>query len=96
MAGAPLGNQNAAKAKLVGDCLRRAIVQEDGKRLRQGVEKLLDAYAEGEPWAHQYVRDTLDGKPAQSMTVAGDPENPLNMNLALSVGFVESASAVPE
>lgn len=46
--------------------------------------------------AAQALLDRGHGKPAQSMTVAGDPENPLSMNLALSVGFVEPASAVPE
>jgi len=93
MAAAP-GNQYAAKAKIVTDAIRKAIVQEDGKRLRQGVDKLLDAFANGEPWAIEQVMNRMEGKPAQTTTVAGDPDNPLNVNQQLTVNFVEPT--VPE
>lgn len=72
MAGAPVGNQNAAKAKLVTDCLRRAIVQDDGKKLREGVDKLMDSFAAGEPWAIEQVMNRLEGKPAQSVDLQAD------------------------
>lgn len=91
MAGAPIGNQNAVKSKVVADCLRRAIVQDDGKKLREGTEKLLDAYAAGEPWAHQFVRDTLDGKPAQALAVSGDGEGGPIIN-KVTVEFVNKAT----
>ena len=74
---APLGNQNAAKCKLVHDELRKLVIQDDGKRLRKGLEKVLTAFEAGEPWAAQFVRDTLDGKPAQSVTVSGDEDTPM-------------------
>jgi hypothetical protein len=63
------GNQNAAKSKLVADAMRKAAAQEDYARLRQGVEKVWDAFASGEQWAAGFVRDTFDGKPAQAVTV---------------------------
>ena len=75
--GAPVGNNNAAKAKVVADAIRKALAAEDWKRLRAGAEKVADAYAACEPWAVQFVADRLDGKAAQSVTVAGDEENPL-------------------
>ncbi len=67
---AAIGNQYAAKAKIVTDAIRKAIVQEDGKRLAKGVDKLLDSFAEGEPWAIEQVMNRLEGKPAQSVDVA--------------------------
>jgi hypothetical protein len=86
--GAPVGNQNAAKAKIVGDALRKLAVQEDQKRLRAGLEKVMDAFEAGEPWAAQFVRDTLDGKPAQAV-IGGDPEDPPIQTL-VKVAFVGS------
>lgn len=70
--GAPVGNRNAAKAKMVADAMRKAAIQEDFSRLRQGVEKVWDAFAAGEQWAAGFVRDTFDGKPAQSVTVGNE------------------------
>lgn len=70
--GAPVGNQNAKKGKMVADALRKAAVQEDYARLAQGIEQVWNAFAAGEQWAVGFVRDTFDGKPAQSMTVANE------------------------
>ena len=81
--GAPLGNDNAAKGKAWNDALRKAIVQDDGKRLRWAVEKLLDLAGSGEPWAIKELADRLDGRPAQS--IGSDPENPLPSSLLVSL-----------
>lgn len=71
------GNTLGAKSKLFDNALKRAIAQDDGKRIRAAAEQLLDKAAAGEPWAIKELRDTLDGKPTQ--TVAGDAENPLTV-----------------
>lgn len=76
--GAPKGNINAAKYKPLYDALRKAIVQDDRARLDAGAQRLLDKYAEGDLQAAQFVRDTLEGKPAQSVAIeGGDPDKPL-------------------
>ncbi len=75
--GAPIGNTNGAKSRAFYGALTRAIAQDDGKRLRQAAESLLDLAAQGESWAVRDLRDTLDGKPAQTVAVAGDADNPL-------------------
>lgn len=72
---AAIGNQYAAKAKIVSDAIRKAIVQEDGKRLREGVDKLLDAFASGEPWAIEQITNRLEGKPAQAHEIGGTGED---------------------
>jgi hypothetical protein len=69
MAGAPHGNTNASKDnRLFGDALRRAIVQDEAKRLRASVEKLLDKAADGDLPSIQALADRLDGKPTQALT----------------------------
>ena len=47
------------------------------KKLRALAEKLRDRALEGDVTALKEIGDRLDGKPAQ--TIAGDPENPLNI-----------------
>lgn len=66
MAGAPIGNQNAQKGRLWNDALRRAIAQDDGKRLRASIEQLLNLASNGEPWAIKELADRLDGRPKQT------------------------------
>lgn len=73
--GAPVGNQNAAKAKIVSDAIRKALAADDWKRLREGAEKVADAYAKGEAWAVQFVADRMEGKPHQ--TLSGPDDSPL-------------------
>ena len=75
MAGAPLGSKNRAKGKEWFDAIRKECVQRDA--LGKIAKVLVDKAIEGEQWAVQEIGNRFDGKPAQSMTVAGDPENPL-------------------
>ena len=76
--GAQLGNDNA-KGSVFGQALRRAIAQEDGKRIRAAAEKLLDLAAEGVPWAVRELADRTDGKAYQSIQLSGDAENPIRV-----------------
>ena len=72
------GNPNGSKKeRMFYGALNRAIAQDDGKRVREAAEKLLDLAADGEPWAIKELADRLDGKPSQ--TIAGDPENPVTV-----------------
>ena len=73
------GNQLAAKGRKIEKMIERACLQEDDKRIRLGVEKLLDMYADGDKWALQFVTEKLDGKAAQTTVLAGDDENPLKL-----------------
>lgn len=75
--GAQVGNKNATKDKrLITDELRRVVTQGPAK-LKKACEKLLDEAAKGNLAAFNVIADRLDGKPAQSLTVGGDEENPL-------------------
>ena len=67
------GNPNGAKKhKRFLGALERALAQDDGKRLREAVEALLDHAAQGEYWAINMLRDTLDGKPMQQIAAVDE------------------------
>ena len=71
--------EGGAKAKRFYAALDRAIIQEDGKRLREAAEKLLDLAAAGEAWAIQHLADRLDGKPKQQVELAGEDGGPMRI-----------------
>ena len=78
------GNQNAVKGKLISDAIRKALVQNDAKKLRAGVERLTDAFADGEPWAVKEVLDRMEGKPSQAVDIGGQADNPLKALIEVS------------
>lgn len=68
--------EGGAKKKIWIAALNRAIAQDDGKRLREAAEKLLDLAAAGEVPALKELGDRLDGKPVQQLDLAnanGEP-----------------------
>lgn len=79
--GAPIGNQNAAKAKEWELALKRAMARKANGDFRGTLDEIaavvVDAALMGEKDAWREVADRMDGKPAQGMTVSGDPEKPL-------------------
>ena len=77
MSGAPIGNRNAQKGRMWNDALRKAIAQDDGKRLRDSIEKLLTLASNGEPWAIKELADRLDGRPKQTNVLESSEEHQL-------------------
>lgn len=80
MAGAPKGNQNAAKAKVWTAAIERALerrkpANERIKAIDELADKILDAGFSGDLAALKEIGDRLEGKP--TATVAGDPERPI-------------------
>ena len=75
------GNPNGAppKSKRFLTILERAIEQDDSKRIRAGIEKLLDQCGAGEAWALQMLADRLDGKPKQQLEHTGENDGPLRI-----------------
>jgi hypothetical protein len=80
MAGAPVGNQNAVKAKRWSQAIDRALEKRSKaagiEALDELAEKLLQRAEEGDLTALKELGDRMEGKPAQ--IIAGDPENPLH------------------
>lgn len=83
--GAPVGNKNASKSRVVEQALKRAAINEDWKRLHKGIEKVWDAAAEGDHWALEFIRDTLDGRPAQQVSLGGDEDNPIVQKIVVEL-----------
>ena len=76
--GAPLGNQNAARAKQWQAAIERALDKRGAMDRKAALDelagKLLDKAGEGDMTALKELGDRLDGKPAQ--TIGGDPDQP--------------------
>ena len=77
------GNNYAAKAKRWQKAIERALARASNSNIDAGLDKgadaLVSAFMAGEKWAIEEVGNRLDGKSAQSLTVSGDPENPLQV-----------------
>lgn len=91
MAGAPLGNQNAAKAKVWNAAIKRALERRTLSR-KDGIQeidaladKLLDLVANGDLPALKEFGDRMDGKPAQAITGGGEDDAPVHIKGVLEL-----------
>lgn len=80
---AAIGNQYAAKSKRWTAAIDRAIAKrsklEGIEALDTLAEKLLAKVDEGDVSAIKELGDRLEGKPAQSVMLTGDPDHPLQI-----------------
>ena len=63
------GNNLGANSKRVQTMLERIVTQDNATKLRAGLEKVYELFAEGDKWAIEYVTDRLDGKATQTTNV---------------------------
>lgn len=85
--GAPLGNQNAAKAKRWAAAIDRALdrrakdrgLRDAQEALDQLAEKFLEAVEQGDISAYRELGDRLEGKPAQSVALTGADGGPIKI-----------------
>ena len=80
------GNKLGSNSKDFQKRMRAAIEQDDWKRVRTGIERILDLCSTGERWALELVRDTLDGRPAQSIVAQDEDGKPLAIALIAYAG----------
>lgn len=77
--GAPLGNQNAKKAKLWEQALKRALARASNSTVDAGLDKIADKVVaqamEGSRFAVDEIAVRMDGKPAQPL-IGGDDDDP--------------------
>ena len=81
--GAPIGNQNAIKAKRWSDAIDRALEKKSKAAGIAELDRLAEEFlksveAEGVS-GFKELGDRLDGKPAQAVTLAGDANAPLQI-----------------
>lgn len=77
------GNTNATNGKPWLDAVRRKVAQNPNK-LEAAAMRVLEAAAEGEPWAVTELRNTLDGKPVQQVEMKDTTEAPTLSNAMLA------------
>lgn len=77
MAGAPVGNTNAAKLKIFEGHLRVVALANNARAMRTIAAKAVEMAESGDMQAMQFVVDRLDGKPKQQVEISGDQDNPL-------------------
>lgn len=80
MAGAPIGNKNAAKAKVWRAAIIRALerrkpADERIQAIDELADKLIELVAAGDLAALKEFGDRMDGKPAQAI-IGGDEDDP--------------------
>jgi hypothetical protein len=79
--GAQPGNQNARKAKVWQDAVKRAIARKSNGDLAHGLDSLADklvtAAELGEQWALLEIGNRLDGKSPQALTGGDDDDAPI-------------------
>lgn len=67
--------------KLWRDAVLKAVRERDGKKgphlIQKAAAALVEAASGGDVSALKELGDRLDGKPHQSTTISGDPDNPM-------------------
>ena len=73
--GAPIGNTNRLKGASLLTVLQAECARDGSHRLRQGVRTLLSRFAkEGNRLDAEFLRDSLDGRPGQQLSITGNSE----------------------
>lgn len=80
---APIGNQNAARAKKWREAIMRALARKAGS-VDQGLDAAADKLAslaidDGDKWAIEEIGDRIDGKPAQAIVGGGEDDPPISI-----------------
>ena len=78
---APLGNKNAVKNRPWAEAINRAVLANDGQRLRAIAEKLLVLAEQGDVSALRELGDRLDGKPKQQIEASGPDGGPMETKI---------------
>jgi hypothetical protein len=68
---APTGNANAVKKKRFSEVLERALLTDDGAKLRALAERLIAIAEGGDLAAIREIIDRLEGKPRQAVEHSG-------------------------
>ncbi len=81
--GAPLGNKNGAgpRDRVFSDAVRRAALADDGKRLREMAESLLDRAQAGDVSALREAADRIEGKVPQALEHGNKDGQPFVLKL---------------
>jgi hypothetical protein len=80
------GNTNSSKInRLLGDTLKRKLIQDEAKRANKVVDALLTKAEDGDVHAIKEVLDRSDGKVQQDTKISGDSDEPLMIKVVTGI-----------
>ena len=80
------GNTNSSKInRLLGDTLKRKLIQDEAKRANKVVDALLTKAEDGDVHAIKEVLDRSDGKVQTDTKISGDSEEPLMIKVVTGI-----------
>ncbi len=80
------GNKNSSKInRLLGDTLKRKLIQAEAKRANKVVDALLTKAEDGDVHAIKEVLDRSDGKVQQDTKISGDSDEPLMIKVVTGI-----------
>jgi hypothetical protein len=88
---APEGNNNATKNRYWSDALRKHITQ-NPQDLADAAQAIFTKAKDGDVIAIKEIADRLEGKPAQSVNIGGQEDNPLRTISKIELVALEDES----
>lgn len=80
------GNKNSSKInRLLGDTLKRKLIQDEAKRANKVIDALLAKAEDGDVHAIKEVLDRSDGKVQQDTKISGDSDEPLMIKVVTGI-----------
>ena len=80
------GNEHSSKInRLLGETLKRRLIQEEAQRANRVVEALLRKAEDGDVSAIKEVFDRSDGKVMQESKISGDSDQPLIIQVVTGI-----------
>jgi len=80
------GNTNSSKInRLLGDTLKRKLIQDEAKRANKVVDALLTKAEDGDVHAIKEVLDRSDGKVQTDTKISGDSEEPFMIKVVTGI-----------
>ena len=80
------GNTNSSKInRLLGDTLKRKLIQDEAKRANKVIDALLTKAEDGDVHAIKEVLDRSDGKVQQDTKISGDSDEPLMIKVVTGI-----------
>lgn len=83
LGGAPEGNHNSAKGAVLSGLLRQVLNADNRKQMKNGVQKIADAFEEGERWAVEFVFDRLEGKAIAKTELTGAEGSAIPLSIGI-------------
>ena len=80
------GNKNSSKInRLLGDTLKRKLIQDEAKRANKVIDALLAKAEDGDVHAIKEVLDRSDGTVQQDTKISGDSDEPLMIKVVTGI-----------